>query len=207
MAQISARTAKWAKWSVVPAALLISGVAVSQASYSAFSSTVASPASNWTAGTVKIESGAINGNGATGGTAMFTATGMKPGSTGSKCITVTSSGSLASAVKLYATDAKTANEFGANVDLVITEGTAPVENSCKDFTALTPAAAPYIGTLADFGAKNTSFGTGFGTWTPAGNGKTETRGYMITYTMKTGAPNTTQGGTASMGFTWEAQNS
>src|SRR3712207_7319239 len=35
------------------------------------------------------------------GSAMFTATGLKPGSTGTKCIQVTYGGSLAAAVKLY----------------------------------------------------------------------------------------------------------
>ena len=101
MAKVSARTATWAKWAVVPAALLVSGVAVSQASYSAFSAKVESSTSNWAAGTVALDSGANNASGTNAATAMFTAANMKPGSTGSKCITVTSSGTLASTVKLY----------------------------------------------------------------------------------------------------------
>jgi hypothetical protein len=203
MAQISARTATWAKWAVVPVALLVSGAAVSQASYSAFSSKVESSTSNWAAGTVAIGTGA-NGTNATVGSAMFTAAGMKPTSTGSKCINVTSSGSLASTVKLYASNTSSTNDLSSNIDLVITEGTGK-ESSCTDFKVLIPAAPVYTGTLAAFGTDKTGFGSGWGSWAPTGTAS-ETRTYKITYTLNEKAPNTVQGGTASMGFTWEAQN-
>jgi len=52
----------------------------------------------------------------------------------------------------------------------------------------------------------TSFATGLGTWAPTGTAS-ETRVFQITYTLDPAAPNTVQGGTASIGFTWEAQNS
>jgi hypothetical protein len=202
MARISARTATWAKWAVVPAALLVSGVAVSQASYSAFSATTQSEANNWKAGTVKLDSGANKAvNGASAGTAMFTAANLKPGSTGAKCITVTSSGSLASTVKLYATNAKTTNKLSSSIDLVITEGTGG-DSTCAGFT---PAAEIFNDTLAVLGSKK-SFAAGVGSWTPSGTAP-ETRTYKIVYTLNAAAPNSTQDGTASMGFTWEAQNS
>ena len=35
----------------------------------------------------------------------------------------------------------------------------------------------------------------------------ETRTYQLTYTVKADTTNDTQGGTAAIGFTWEAQNS
>ena len=79
MAQISARTAKWAKWAAVPAALLVSGLAVSQASYSAFSDSTTNPASTWAAGTVKLTNDSP-------ATALFTASNLKPGDTGTKCL-------------------------------------------------------------------------------------------------------------------------
>lgn len=205
MAKISARTATWAKWAVVPAALLVSGVAVSQASYSAFSAKVESSSSNWTAGTVALDGNVSSGAGANASTAMFTATGLKPGSTGAKCITVTSSGSLASTVKLYATTASTTKDLSSNIDLTITEGTG-ADSTCGDFKVLAPATTPYTGTLMAFGTDKTGFATGWGSWAPTGTA-TETRTYKITYTVKSTAPNTTMGGTASMGFTWEAQNS
>jgi hypothetical protein len=205
MAKISARTATWAKWAVVPVALLVSGGAVSQASYSAFSATTESSASNWKSGTVALDNSAKNVAGASAGTAMFTAENIKPGSTGSKCITVTSSGSLASTVKLYSTAPVTTKDLSSNIDLVITEGTGK-DSTCADFKVLIPAATDYTGTLAAFGTDKTGFASGWGSWAPTGTSP-ETRTYKITYALKSAAPNSTQGGTASIGFTWEAQNS
>ena len=80
----------------IPMAVLASGGMVWQSSYSAFSATTVSPTSNWTAGTVALSDDDNN-------TALFTATNLKPGATGTKCIAVTSTGSLASTVKLYGT--------------------------------------------------------------------------------------------------------
>jgi hypothetical protein len=207
MARISARTATWAKWAVVPAALLVSGVAVSQASYSAFSATTQSEANNWKAGTVALDTSANKST----GTAMFSASNLKPGDSGVKCITVTSSGSLASTVKLFsATAATTATapvdatkDLSPWITLGINEGTG-ADSACTDFTAAPDAATPYAGTLADFKTAKT-FASGWGKWAPAGG--TVTRTYKITYTLNSNVPNTLQGGAASVGFTWEAQNS
>src|SRR4051794_4529260 len=69
----------------VPAAVLASGALVWQSSYSAFSATTSNPTNNWTAGTVALADDDSN-------TALFTATNLKPGSTGTKCIAVTSTG-------------------------------------------------------------------------------------------------------------------
>lgn len=196
MAQISARTATWAKWSVVPAALLVSGLAVSQASYSAFTSTTENPGNNWSAGTVQLDNDAS--------TALFAATNMKPGSTGAKCITVTSSGSLASTVKLYATEAETTNRLSSHLNLTVLQGTGDGAD-CSSFKPLATGPEVFDGTLADFGAV-TSFAAGKGNWAPTGTAD-ETRVYQIVFTLDPAAPDTTQGGTASVGFTWEAQNS
>ncbi|NUU30600.1 hypothetical protein [Arthrobacter sp. C9C5] len=201
MSKVSARTATWVKWAAVPAALLVSGVAVSQASYSAFSATSESATNSWKSGTVAISSSADK----TTGTATFSAENMKPGATGAKCITVTSTGTLASAVKLYATAPASTKDLSTWITLDITEGTGS-NSACNDFKVLTPAATAYSGTLAAFGAASTSYATGWGSWTPTGTAS-ETRTYKITYTLKSDAPNSTQGGSASMGFTWEAQNS
>ncbi|QDY90253.1 hypothetical protein E7Y32_08560 [Arthrobacter sp. UKPF54-2] len=202
MAKVSARTATWAKWAAVPAALLVSGVAVSQASYSAFSATTESAANSWKSGTVAISSTADKNT----GTATFAAENLKPGSTASKCITVTSSGSLASTVKLYAKGfTNDAKDLASYIDLAIYEGTGG-NSACEGFTASTPATPAFAGTVAAFGTKNTGFSSGVGSWVTKG-ASAETRTYQITYTVKPEAPNSTQGGTAAVGFTWEAQNS
>ena len=132
-------------------AAIVAGVAASsaliwQASYSAFTSTTSNPTSNWSSGTVALSDDDTN-------TALFTVTGLKPGATGSRCIAVTSDGSL-----------------------------------------------------AGFASASTDFATGLGNWAPTGTGA-ETRTFQITYTLDANTPNTAQGGTAAIGFTWESQNS
>ncbi len=183
----------------VPAALLISGLVVGQASYSAYSATTVNPTNNWTTGTVALADDDTN-------TAAFTAQNLKPGSTGTKCITVTSTGTLASQVKLYATTPTTTKNLASYINLTITQGTGGSFGSCTGFTALATGSSVYTGTLDNLGATATGYATGLGTWNPTGTG-TETRTYQITYTINPAAPDSTQNGTAALGLTWEAQNS
>ena len=178
----------------VPVAVLASGGLVWQSSYSAFSATTASPTNNWTAGSVALADDDSN-------SAMFTATNLKPGSTGSKCIVVTSSGSLASTVKLYATNYSTTKSLADSLDLKVEEGTGGTFSNCTGFTA---GSTIFTGTTAAFGAK-TDFASGVGTWAPNGGNATKT--YKVTYTLNANTPDTAQGGTAAVGFTWESQNS
>jgi hypothetical protein len=198
MPRLTARTARLAGWTAIPVALLVSGLVISQASYSAFSSVASNPASNWTAGSVALTDDDA-------GSALFTATALKPGSTGTKCIAVTSTGSLASTVKLYGVGSATTNALSSSIALTVTQGTGGNFGSCTGFTALAAGSAVYSGTLAAFGTAATNYATGLGTWAPTGTGP-ETRVYRITYTVDAAAPNTTQNGTATVAFTWEAQN-
>ena len=194
----SRRVAKVATLLAVPAAIAVSGLVVSQASYSAYSATTVNPTSNWATGTVVLADDDNN-------TAAFTAANLKPGSTGEKCIVVTSKGSLASAVKLYATTPASTKDLAANIDLKVTSGTGGSFGSCTGYLPLAGGDV-YAGTLADFGRTATGYTTGLGSWTPSGKGE-ESRTYQVTYTVKATAPDTTQGGTAAVGLTWEAQNS
>jgi hypothetical protein len=194
----SRRVAKIATVLAVPAAVAVSGLVVSQASYSAYSATTVSPTSNWATGTVALTDDDNN-------TAAFTAENLAPGATGTRCITVTSKGSLASEVKLYATNPAATKDLAEHIDLKVVPGAGGSFGSCTGFLA-SATGGGYAGTLADFGKAHTGFANGVGGWSPSGKG-TETRTYQITYTVKAGAPNSTQGGTASVGFTWEAQNS
>lgn len=182
---------------------LLAGVAGSaalvwQSSYSAFSATTANPTNNWSAGTVLLADDDSN-------TAMFTASNLKPGSTATKCIAVTSTGSLASTVKLYGTTPTTTNSLSSSLNLTVTQGTGGGFGSCTGFTALGTGSSVYSGTLAAFGSAATNFATGLGTWAPTGSGA-ETRVFQFTYTLDPATPNAAQGGTAAIGFTWEAQN-
>ena len=195
----SRRFAKVASLVAVPAAIAVSGLVVSQASYSAYSATTVNPTNNWATGTVALADDDTN-------TAAFTASNLKPGSTGTKCIAVTSTGSLASTVKLYATNPATTKNLAANINFKVVQGTGGAFGDCTGFTPLASGSELYSGTVAGFASAHTGFQSGLGSWAPTGQAD-ETRTYQLTYTVKTDAPDTTQGGTASLGLTWEAQNS
>jgi len=195
----SALRSRWTAPAAILAGLVVSAGVVWQASYSAFSATAANPTSNWASGTVALTDDDTN-------TAMFTASNLKPGATGTKCIAVTSAGSLPSTVKLYGTGAATTNALSSSINLTVTQGTGGGYGSCTGFTPLVTGSSLFSGTLAGFASASTAFANGLGTWAPTGSGS-ETRTYQLTYTLDTAAPNTAQGGTAALGFTWEAQNS
>jgi len=204
IARPTRRAAKLAAWIAVPAAVLISGAAVAGGSYSAFSATTSNPTDNWSAGTVALADDDAN-------VAMFNTTAasagnLKPGSTGTKCILVTSTGSLPSVVKLYGSSASTTNALSSYIDLTITQGSGATSSSCTGFTPLASGSAVYSGTLANFGSSYSSYANGITSWTTTG-AASETRAYQFTYTVQSTAPNSAQGGTAALGFTWEAQNS
>ncbi|NHN56473.1 hypothetical protein G9U51_11860 [Calidifontibacter sp. DB0510] len=183
------RSKKIAAWSIVPISLLASGLIVSQASRAAFSATTDNPGNNWAAGTVALEDN-------DSGKALFDVRDLAPGQQGEKCITVTSRGSLASAVKLYATDAKATKDLDKHLNLKVTEVA-----SCDAPTG----AVIFDGSMDRLGASATGYTTGIGSWKPAGT-PGEARGYHVQYTFAADAPNSTQGGTASLGLVWEAQN-
>lgn len=199
MTRVTPRTAKIAAVLAVPAALVAAGVIVSTASYSAFSATTTNPTNNWSAGSVALTDDDAN-------TAMFTAANLKPGSTGTNCIAVTSTGSLASTVKLYGTTPATTNALASYINLSVVQGTGGGAGSCSGFSALTSNATVYSGTVAGLGTTATNFANGLGTWAPTGTAS-ETRVFQVTYTLSSTTPNTAQSGTASLGLTWEAQNS
>ncbi len=185
----------------IPAALAVSGLVVAQSSYSAYSATTVNPTSNWATGTVAITDDDSN-------TAAFTASNLKPGATGSRCIVVSSTGTLPSAVKLYGTGAATTKALASSVNLTVTQGTGGSFGSCTGYAPLASGSSVYTGTLADFGSSAISYATGVGSWNTAGvTTGAETRTYQVTYTVKSDATNDTQAGTAAVGFTWEAQNS
>ncbi len=193
---------RWAR--LVGVTSVVAGVGASaavvwHASYSAFSATTSNPTNNWAAGNLALSDDDSS-------TAMFNATNLKPTSTGTKCIAVTSTGSLASTVKLYGTSYGTTNGLASSINLTVTQGTGGGFSSCTGFTPLGTGSSVFSGTLAGFAAGSTNFGNGLGTWAPTGTGS-ETRVFQFAYTVDPNTPNTAQSGTAAIGFTWEAQNS
>ena len=195
----SRRAVRRSRWLVWPLAALLTLGVVGQASYAAFSSRVVNTGNNLAAGTVLL-------NDDDSGSALFALTNLKPGASGSRCIAVTSTGTLPSAVKLYASDATTTKSLSTYVTWTVTQGTGGTYSSCTGFSALSSGASVYSGTLGGFTGAATTYATGLGSWTPSGNAS-DTRTFQFSYTLSTTTPDTAQGGTATFGLTWEAQNS
>lgn len=195
MTTAGARLRAVAKWSAVPIGLLVGVGMVWQSSYAGFSSSTTT-VNNWTAGTV----GLLDDD---NDTAMFTASTLVPGSTGSKCIKVTSEGSENATVKLYGTGAAATNSLDTYLDLVVQQGSGgSFDGGCTGFVA--DGAPNFTGTLASFASTYTNFGNGFGSFTPVPG--TVTKVYKIQYTLSASTPSSAQGSTASLGLTWESRN-
>ena len=183
------RLAAQSRWATAPLALLVASLLVWNASSSAFQATTTNGTNSWASGSVAISDD-------DSGSAMFTATGLKPGDTGRKCILVTYGGSLAASVKLYAAASGGLAQY---LDLTVEQGTGGTSGGCGSFA---PESTLFNGTLSGFAAAANNYATGVGNWTPSAAGAT--KAYRFTYTLRD--DNAAQGLAASATFTWEAQN-
>lgn len=184
------RTGAVAVAAAVVAGLLGSGAFVWQGTNAAFTSTTNNGANNWTAGAVTISDD-------DSGTALFNATGLVPGSTGSKCIKVSYTGNVAATVKLYV--ASSSGTLAPYVDLVVEEGTGGTFSNCTGFSG----SPIYTGTLANMASTKTAFASGVGTFAPSTN--TDTKVYKFTYTLNASTPDNMQSATCAATFQWESQ--
>jgi len=157
-----------------------------------FTAKTLNPTNAWATGAVSITDD-------DGGVAMFNATGLVPGVTGSHCITVSYGGTVTSAVKLYAS--ASAGSLAPYINLTVNEGTGGSYASCTGFTPV--GGADYAGTLSYFTAAKTAFGNGVGTWAPTSNGQTRT--YQFIYTLDSATPSAMQNAATTATFQWEAQ--
>lgn len=169
-------------------AVLGAGWLVWDASQAAFTRTTANNGNSWTAGQVTLSNDAA--------TAMFTASGLVPGSTDSRCITVTYAGNVAAGVKLYATNYT--GTLGPYLNLTVEMGTGGSFGSCTGFS---PTSTVYNGTLDGFRTTATGYGNGVGAFSASAG---TSRVYKFTYTLQN--DDAAAGLTATCGFTWEAQN-
>lgn len=194
----SRRAVRRCRWLVWPLAGLMAFGVVGQASYSAFSAKVSNASNSLGAGTVVLGDD-------DSGSALLSLSNLKPGGSGSRCIAVTSSGTLPAAVKLYATDAATTKGLAGYLTWTVTQGSGGSYTSCSGFTAASSGPSVYSGTLSGFTGSATSYATGLGSWSPSGSGS-ETRTFQLAYALSSTTPDSAQGGTATFGLTWEAQN-
>jgi hypothetical protein len=180
---------------ILAALAVLSGIAASsgvmwQASSAAFTGSTSNGNNAWTAGTVSLTDDDTN-------VAMFSATGLKPGSTGTKCITVTYGGNSTAAVKLYSS--AVTGTLRQHLNMVIQEGDGGTYADCTGFVS---TGTVYTGTLENFGNTNTAFGSGVGAFAPTAANQKKT--YRFAYTVDPATPNSAQGATANATFVWEA---
>ncbi|MGA2512612.1 MAG: hypothetical protein ABSG37_03230 [Candidatus Limnocylindrales bacterium] len=174
-------------------AFVVVGALVVVGSRAAFSATTANSANSWSSGTVVLADD-------DSGSAMFTVTAMKPGSSNVKCIAVTYSGSLTPAtINLYGTVA--GSGLSTYLTTTVEIGTGGSFSSCTGFISTSTI---YSGTLANFGTTYTNWATGLATWSPAST--PDSRTFRVTTTLPSGTGNAAQGLNATATFTWEAQN-
>jgi hypothetical protein len=173
--------------------------------WAAFSATTASTADSFASGTVAL---ADNDS----GTATLSLSAALPGNSDSGCITVSYTGSLASAVRLYGTTIGTG--LDAYLDLKVTRGgfsaAPPAFDSCTTFTADATnyigsgSGVIYDGTLQGFpddyaAGQVDPLAASPETWTTS-----ETHVYKLQITLQNNP--SAQGKTATQTFTWEARN-
>ena len=176
----------------VAVGLLLSGVLTWTTSYAAFSATTQNGANSWATGRVQLDTDRT--------TALLQVDELWPGATGSRCLTVTSSGSVPGEVRLYGAGLTGPALLAANIRLDVVQGSTGSAADCSDFV---PAAAPpsFTSTLA---AYPTGYAAGGSPWVLAGD-VGEQRVYRVSYTVDPNADNATQAQTATMSLVWEVR--
>lgn len=177
----------------VGAGLLAMSLLVVTGSRAAFTANTGNGANTFTAGTVTLADDDA-------GSVMFNLTDMKPGDTATKCVNVTYTGSLAADVKLYGTVGGTG--LADYLDTTVDIGTGAAGGASLDCTGFALDSNLRGGTLTAFGGANTDYASGLAGFAGATN--PTTRSYRVTVTLQD--DNLAQGKTASVAFTWEAQN-
>jgi hypothetical protein len=181
----------------VVAGFVLSGGLVWQASHSAFSATTSNTGNSVGAATLNLT------NDSTG--ALFAITNAIPGSTGNRCIQISSTSPVATAVKLYtAAGTAPANNISSYVGIRIERGSGGTYDSCTNFVS---AAEVFDNTLATLISARPTYENGLGPWALTGTNTPETLSFRVTWTFASTAPDSTQGGsTPTVTLTWEARS-
>jgi hypothetical protein len=181
-----------------------------QGTQAAFVATTVNGNNTFTAGSVRLTDN-------DSGSVMFAVGPLAQTTSGSRCIDVTSSGTLANEVRLRAVVSETDGAVPAdgallddNLNMKVEIGAGGTFTDCSSFVPATTGSVVYDAPLAGMRAFTT-----FALGKPLGAGGTaawlpsisapETRSFRFTYSL-TNAPDTVQGDGAGVTFTWEAQN-
>jgi hypothetical protein len=206
--QARARRRRRAGRAAVPAvAMLAAGLLVWQSSYAAFSATTQSNTDAWASGSLTLTNNGGTAVYAGTTTATFNETPIKPGSTGTKCLTVKSVGTAAGSLHFYRSAlADSAPPLGAQIQLTI--DAAPVASDvlvgCAGFPAV--GLTNVVTNVALTGLATTYAGA---TGPVAVVSGTQLVAYRIAWTFvstgTTAGDNALQSKTVTAGFTWEIQ--
>jgi hypothetical protein len=188
------------------AGLLAAGLLVWQGSYAAFSATTVDTNNAWTSGSLVLQNNGGTATYAAATSATFGGTNLKPGSTGTTCLTVKSTGNSAGNLAMYESAiADSSPSLGAQIQLTITAGVpaTDVQANCTGFptTGLTTVATNQP--LSTFAG---TYATGVPIAVAAGN---VLEAYKVVWTFATTGTNAgdslLMGKTVTAGFTWELQ--
>jgi predicted ribosomally synthesized peptide with SipW-like signal peptide len=169
------------------------------ATFAKFTSTSASSANSFSAGTVYVQDDDAGG-------VLWNVSNQGPSSAAVvKCIRVTYSGSLDSTVKLYASNASgTVDQY---LNLTIEKGTMPGTTTFPSCTSFSAQSTIFTGTLDAFKTNNTNFANGISSFPGAATKWTTSDSVVYRFTISVqNAAYGAQGLTSTAGFTWEAQN-
>jgi hypothetical protein len=164
---------------------------VAHMTQAAFNGTTSSTGNSWTAGHVSLTNDAA-------GAAVFSVSQIVPGATGASCVTVTYTGNVNAAARLYVPNLT--GSLGAYLDIVITEGTGASDSACTGFSG---SGVLFTGTLEAFTAAHSTWASGASAWTPVAKSN-DSRSYRIQWTLQD--DNAAQSQTVTAAFTWEAHN-
>jgi hypothetical protein len=187
--------------------MLAAGLLVWQSSYAAFSATTQSNTDAWASGSLTLTNNGGTAVYAGTTTATFNETPIKPGSTGTKCLTVKSVGTAAGSLHFYRSAlADSAPPLGAQIQLTI--DAAPVASDvlvgCAGFPAV--GLTNVVTNVALTGLATTYAGA---TGPVAVASGTQLVAYRIAWTFvstgTTAGDNALQSKTVTAGFTWEIQ--
>jgi hypothetical protein len=185
--------------------LLAAGLLVWQGSYAAFSATTVDSGNAWAAGSLVLTNNGGTATYSAATTATFGGTNLKPGSTGTTCLTVKSTGSAAGTLAMYRSAlADSAPSLGAQIQLTVTEG-VPATDVQANCTGFPTTGVTTVATNQALSAFPASFATATGT-TPVAAG-TVLEAYKVVWTFVTTGTNpgdtALMGKTVTAGFTWE----
>jgi hypothetical protein len=189
--------------------LLAAGLLVWQGSYAAFSATTNDTNNTWSSGSLTLTNDGGTGTFAASTSATFGGTTLKPGSTGTTCLTVKSTGTSAGTLAMYESAlADSSPSLGAQIQLTVTAGVAgaDVPANCTGF----PATATTLYTnqpLSTFPNTYAAAVTAGGTTPIAGGAVFEA--YKVVWTFATtgtnAGDNLLQGKSVTSAFQWEVQ--